>query len=187
VQPTAALILAAGLGARFGGRKLLASIDGQPMLQHVLDLVADAELSPVVVVLGSDATEIEASCSWRSELRVHNYSPENGISGSVKTGLWTLLRLNSARVAVLLGDQPFLTLDQLRLILDAPGQIVIPRYGGRPGNPVVLERSVWSLAASLEGDQGFSQIFGAYPNLVTHVDVPGTNVDIDTPDDLGAA
>ena len=54
VQSTAGLILGAGLGTRFGGRKLLAPIDGQPMLQHVLDLAADVELGRVVVVLGTD-------------------------------------------------------------------------------------------------------------------------------------
>jgi molybdenum cofactor cytidylyltransferase len=185
VEPTAGLVLAAGSGSRFGGRKLLAPIHGKPMLQHVLDLCADAQLARVVVVLGNDADEIEAACSWRSELRVRNQTPENGISGSVRSGLWTLLRLNSIeRVAVLLGDQPFLSLAQLKAALDVRAQIVVPRYQGRPGNPVVLDRSVWSLASALEGDQGFSQIFSAYPNLVSFVDIPGTNPDIDTPLDL---
>lgn len=185
MEPTAGLILAAGFGSRFGGQKLLAPIDGKPMLQHVLDLCAEAELSRVVVVLGTDATEIEAGCSWRDELRVRNYWPEKGLSSSVKSGLWTLLRLNSVqRVVVLLGDQPFLTLDQLRLVLEARGQIIVPRYGGVPGNPVALDRSVWSLVAEIEGDRGFSQVFGAYPNLVTYVDVPGANPDVDTAADL---
>jgi CTP:molybdopterin cytidylyltransferase MocA len=182
---TAALILAAGLGTRFGGRKLLALVDGQPMLQHVLDLAADAELAPVVAVLGTDAELIEASCSWRSELRVRNHSPAEGIASSVRLGLSTLSRFPDAqRVVVLLGDQPFLSLEQLDVVLAADGQIVVPRYDGRVGNPVVLDRSIWPLAARLEGDRGFSQIFSAYPNLVTFVDVPGTNPDIDTPADL---
>ena len=185
LSPTAALILAAGLGTRFGGRKLLAPIDGQPMLQHVLDLAADAELSPVVVVLGADDDEIESACKWRSELRVRNPLPQGGIAGSVRLGLSTVSRLAHAeRAVVLLGDQPLLSREQLRLVLAAKGQIVVPRWSGKPGNPVVLDRSVWLLAASLEGDRGFSQVFSAYPNLVTYVDVPGTNPDIDTPSDL---
>src|SRR6478736_8377757 len=119
MEPTAGLILAAGLGTRFGARKLLAPIDGKPMLQHVLDLAAMAELSRVVVVLGKDAEVIEANCRWRDELRVRNYTPEKGLASSVKTGLWTLLRLNSVqRVVVLMGDQPFLTVEQLRAVLD---------------------------------------------------------------------
>jgi molybdenum cofactor cytidylyltransferase len=187
VESTAGLILAAGLGTRFGGRKLLAPIDGKPMLQHVLDLAAAADLSRVVIVLGREAEVIEANCRWRDELRVRNYTPEQGLASSVKTGLWTLLRLNAIqRVVVLLGDEPFLTVDQLRVVLAAAGQIVVPRFDGRPGNPVVLDRSTWQLAARIEGDRGFSQVFSAYPNLVTYVDVPGTNRDIDTPGDLAS-
>ena len=182
--PTAALILAAGLGTRFGGRKLLAAIDGRPMLQHVLDLAADAGLRRVVVVLGNDADELEAACSWRDELRVRNPTPENGLAGSVALGVKTLSRLKSDRVAVLMGDQPFLTQEQLKSLLYARGQIVVPRYDGKPGNPVILDRSVWPLARSLRGDRGFSQLFAAYGNLVTYVDVPGTNPDIDTRADL---
>ncbi len=155
------------------------------MLQHVLDLATDAHLAPVVVVLGADADEIEFSCAWHDELRVRNHSPAAGISGTVRLGLSTVSRFKDARRAVvLLGDQPFLSLEQLGLVLAAEGQVVVPRYSGKVGNPVVLERSIWLLAARLEGDRGFSQVFSAYPNLVTFVDVPGSNPDIDTVVDL---
>lgn len=155
------------------------------MLQHVLDLSADAELAPVVVVLGTDADEIEATFMWRDELRVRNHSPAEGISSSVRLGLSTLSRFHEAqRAVVLLGDQPFLSMEQLEVVLAADGQIIVPRYVGKVGNPVVLDRSIWPLAARLEGDRGFSQVFSAYPNLVTFVDVPGANPDIDTREDL---
>ena len=181
---TAALVLAAGLGTRFGGRKLLAPIGGRPMLQHVLDLAADAGLRPVVVVLGNDADELESACSWRDELRVRNPTPQSVLSGSVSLGIATLTRLKAERAAILMGDQPFLEPDLLRAILSAKGQIVVPRFAGKPGNPVVLDRSIWRLARSLEGDRGFSQLFATYSNLVTYVNLPGTNPDIDTTDDL---
>jgi CTP:molybdopterin cytidylyltransferase MocA len=87
-------------------------------------------------------------------------------------------------VVVLLGDQPFLRLDQLKTILATEGLVVVPRYGGMPGNPVVLDRSVWSLVGELQGDRGFSQLFATHPELVSYVDVPGENRDIDTREDL---
>src|SRR6266545_5615426 len=37
-----AIVLAAGAGSRFGGGKLLAKLSGKPLLQHVLDRVAEA-------------------------------------------------------------------------------------------------------------------------------------------------
>lgn len=184
---TAALILAAGLGTRFGGRKLLAPVDGKPMLQHVLDLAAANRLAPVVVVLGDDADELETACSWSREVRVRNDAPNEGLARSVRLGLSRLMARDEGecdRVAILLGDQPDLTPEQLALIVGARGQIVVPRFGGVPANPVVLDRSVWGMAAALEGDRGFSQLFSRYPNLVTFVDVPGANPDIDTPADV---
>jgi CTP:molybdopterin cytidylyltransferase MocA/SAM-dependent methyltransferase len=187
---TAALILAAGRGTRFGGGKMLAPIDGRPMLQHVLDLAAAAGLAPVAVVLGEDADAIEVLVSWRDEQRVRNEDPGRGLSSSLKLGLDALGE--SDRVIVLLGDQPRLTLEQLRTVTntasDPEKPIVVPRYSdGRPGNPVLLERGAWALAGSLEGDRGMSQLFDAHPELVRYVDVEGQNPDIDTADDLAAA
>lgn len=178
------MILAAGRATRFGGRKLLAPIDGLPMLQHVLDLAAAAPLTHVVVVLGADAAEIEAACAWRDERRVINPDPRSGLAGSVRLGLRALEGTQAERAAVLLGDQPLLTLSQLSTVLGAPGAIVVPTYAGVPGNPVALDRSLWSLAESLDGDRGLSQLFETRRDEVRYVAVPGTNPDIDTQADL---
>ena len=188
MAPTAALILAAGLGIRFGGRKLLALIDGRPMLQHVLDLCAQTALSPVVVVLGDDTEALVAACKWRAEIRVVNPRPRDGISGSVRLGLRVLEPGEAERVVVLLGDQPMLSEEQLLVVLDAAAKqarpITVPRYRGLPGNPVVLDRTAWPLAAALTGDRGMSQLFADHPEVVRHVDVPGDNPGIDTAADL---
>lgn len=186
MTPSAGLILAAGMGIRFGGHKLVADLYGRPILQHVLDLAAQAGLAPVVVVLGNDGALLEQACSWRDEVRVVNPNPGAGISGSVRLGLAALEASDAVRAVVLLGDQPSLSLEQVTVVLAAAGSapIVVPHYGGRPGNPVILDRSVWPLAASLAGDRGMSQLFAAHPELVAHVDAPGGNPDIDTREDL---
>jgi CTP:molybdopterin cytidylyltransferase MocA/uncharacterized UPF0146 family protein len=184
---TAAVVLAAGLGTRFGGGKLLADINGKPMLQHVLDLAAAANLDPVVVVLGTDADELEAACTWRGELKVRNPDPARGISSSVRLGIEAVADSEATRAAMLVGDQPFLTSEQLRVILDQPGAIVVPLYEGKPGTPVVLGRDTWQLTDELTGDRGMSQLFDRYPDLVRYVDVPGTNPDLDTPQQIVAA
>lgn len=187
----AALVLAAGLGSRFGGSKLLAPLDGRPLLQHVLDAVARVALSPVVVVLGNDAEQLEAQLSWRDEHRVRNPDPGRGLSSSVQLGLDALRQLGSApvRVLVLLGDQPRVAGQQLDVLLaqpaDAERPFVVPRYAdGQPGNPVLLEPAGWPLVERLTGDRGTAQLFAGDRQLVRYVDVLGSNPDVDTVEDL---
>jgi CTP:molybdopterin cytidylyltransferase MocA len=186
---TSGLILAAGAGRRFGGGKLLAQLDGRPLLQHVLDLAAALSLRPTIVVLGSDADALEAACRWREEQRIRNENAQQGISSSLRLGLEHLADSEAERALVLLADQPMLTAGQARAVLDVAGDelrpIVVPRYRGTPGNPVLLERGAWRLAADIRGDRGMSQLIERRPDLVRYVEVPGTNPDIDTPDELG--
>ena len=188
----AAVVLAAGLGTRFGGGKLLAPLDGRPVLQHVLDTAAEAGLEPVMVVLGRDAESIEAAIAWRAERRVRNPWPERGLAGSVVLGLAEAVRDPAAdRAVVLLGDQPRVQRAQIAALVAQPRDddrpFVVPRYAdGQSGNPVLVERSAWPLAEGLTGDRGLSALFAARPELVRHVDLGGTNPDVDTPADLAA-
>ncbi|MGI8928934.1 MAG: nucleotidyltransferase family protein, partial [Candidatus Limnocylindrales bacterium] len=160
---------------------------GRPMLQHVLDRAAAAELRPVIVVSGDDTDQIEAAIVWRGETRVRNPDPSRGMSSSVALGLGELGDDVDCAL-VLLGDQPFLTLENVRAMTAAPRDpakpIVVPRHAGQAGNPVLLERAAWPLAIRLTGDRGMSQLFTRHPELVRYVDVDTTSPDIDTPDDL---
>jgi molybdenum cofactor cytidylyltransferase len=189
--PCAAVVLAAGMGRRFGGQKLLARLEGRPILQHVLDAAAEAGLQPVVVVVGDDAGALEAAVAWRSETRVLNREPGRGLASSLQVGLTALgaVQPPPARALVLLGDQPRTSIEVIARLCAQPPEpgrpIIVPRYAdGRAGNPVLLERAAWGLAASLSGDRGMSQLFAARGELISHVDVPGVNPDVDTPTDL---
>lgn len=190
VSRAAAVILAAGAGRRFGGRKLLAELNGTPILQYVMNLAAVAELDPVVVVLGHDAEALVTRLWWRNEVRLVNPQPDDGISSTVRMGLASLALSDAVRAVVLLGDQPRLSATQLDTILATPPNdarpIVVPRYNGRPGNPVLLERPAWPLAAELQGDTGMAQLFRDRADLQRYVDVAGTNPDVDTAADLAA-
>jgi molybdenum cofactor cytidylyltransferase len=168
----------------------LAELHGTPILQYVLNVCAVAALDPVVVVLGSDAEAIVTRLWWRNEVRVINPDPAEGISSSVRMGLASLALSDAERAVVLPGDQPRLSETQLGEILaaapDAARPIVVPRYQGQPGNPVLLERAAWHLANQIDGDTGMVQLFRSRPELLRYIDVQGTNPDVDTPADLAA-
>ena len=190
-----ALVLAAGASSRFGSNKLLASRDGRPVLEHVLDAVAAGGLTDAVVVLGAEAAAVERGIAWRGERRVVNDRPEDGLSSSLRVGLDAAVEMRDAdAVLVVLGDQPRLRPDVIGAVLTLAGspsaahaQFVRPRYADDPApNPVLVRRSAWALAAGLDGDRGLGPLLANRPELVVEVPVAGANPDIDTPADLAA-
>lgn len=189
---TVAIVLAAGAGSRFGGRKLLASLEGRPVLQHVLDRLDGAGLTDVVVVLGDDAAAIEAAIAWRTERRVRNDDPGRGLSSSVRVGI-EALDASADAALIVLGDQPSVSVAAIRALLDTPSDparpVVVPVYEADAGrNPVRIGREAFGLVAAARGDRGLGPVIAAHPKLVREValDVPGGNPDIDTRADLVA-
>ena len=181
-------MLAAGAGSRFGGGKLLAPVEGRPILQHVLDRLASVGLEDVVVVLGTDADAVEAGIDWHAERRVRNPDPSRGLSSSVQVGMAALADGVDAALIVL-GDQPRLPGRAIRALLDAADDIdherpiAVPRYPGEGGrNPVLMDRSAFGLVAQATGDRGLGPLIEAHGALVREIPihVEGGNPDVDT-------
>ena len=186
---TAAVVLAAGAGSRFGGGKLRALLHDRPIVSHVVGTARAAGLDPIVVVVPPDG-ELD-DLDLGSVRRVVNPNPAEGLSSSVRLGL-RALELDSAvdAAAILPGDQPLVraeVLEELLQALDEPEAMpfVIARHAddGAP-NPIVARRSIWRLADELAGDRGFGPLLAAHPELVRVVAVEGANPDIDTAADL---
>lgn len=184
----AGLVLAAGLARRFGGRKMLARLDGEPLLAHVLRAARGASLAETVVVLGHDHAEVARAVDLAGVRTVINPEPERGLSSSLRLGL-AALGADVEAALILLGDQPRIRIEVIDRLLTAEipaGRLfVAPRYadGGGP-NPVLLLRGAWPLAAKLEGDRGMGPLIAADPELVAEVPLPGFNPDVDTTEDL---
>src|SRR5258708_30457761 len=91
---------------------------------------------------------------------------------------------------IVLGAQPFIRPPTVDQIIAAYGRsrapIVIPSYQGDRGNPVLLDRSVFSEVMALEGDIGCRAIFGSHLEDILKVEVedPGVLLDIDDQGDF---
>jgi molybdenum cofactor cytidylyltransferase len=185
-----AIVLAAGAGSRFGGRKLLASIEGRPVLQHVLDRLAAAGMQGSIVVLGDDARELQRSITWRDEVRVINPEPNAGLSSSLRIGM-AALPADAEAALIVLGDQPRVSPEVIRALLDAgvdeerPVAVPVDAAGDGGRNPVLLGRAGFALVEGAEGDRGLGPVIAAQQRLVREVDVSELmgdqgNPDIDT-------
>ena len=186
------IVLAAGSSSRFGSNKLLADLDGRPVLQHVLDAVAGAGLADVVVVLGASHASIRAAIEWHGEHVTVNERPQDGLSSSLRVGLdEAALDASAEAVIVVLGDQPQIRAEVISAVVDAaehnPAPFVRARYARDDApNPVLVRRGSWARAAGLSGDRGLGPLLGQIPEEVLAVDVGGTNPDVDTPADLSS-
>jgi CTP:molybdopterin cytidylyltransferase MocA/SAM-dependent methyltransferase len=189
--PTA-IVLAAGSGSRFGGGKLLARLEGVPILQHVLDALANAGIDDPVVVLGGDGPALEATIEWRAARRISNPEPARGLSSSLQLG-WATVMADGPRpesVLVVLGDQPRLDPAVVRALanqpLDPARPIVVARHADGARNPVRLEPEAAALVTAASGDRGLGPLLEGRPELVRWIDVEASNPDIDARADLVA-
>lgn len=188
------MILAAGAGRRFGGRKLLAPLHGRPLVGHVLELVRRAR--DVGLVTGARLVMAQGDAGLAELARaagvqtVANDAPDRGLSSSLRLGL-AALGADAGAAILLLADQPLVRLDVLAGLIGAwherRGVLIRPRYAdapGEPGHPVLADRSVWPLAEQLEGDAGFAAVIAPHSPGAAFIDVAGRNPDVDTPADL---
>jgi molybdenum cofactor cytidylyltransferase len=186
-----ALILAAGQSRRMGRRnKLLAEIDGRPMIARTVDSVLESRVSAATVVLGHEAAEVRAALADFDVALVENPDYADGLSTSLRRGLAALSDGTEAAL-VCLGDMPRISgaaLNQLIEAFDpAAGRgICVPTHDGKRGNPVLLARRYFSEIQEISGDVGARQLLGAYAGDVHEVEMADDAVliDIDTPDAL---
>ncbi len=185
-----AIVLAAGASRRFGSPKLLARLAGRTVLEHVLDAAVAAGLMDVVVVLGTDSAAVIEAVTWRTERIRVNPRPMDGLSSSLRIGLDAAAEDPTVdAVLVLLGDQPSVRPEVIAAVLAAAETsaqpIVRVRYADDDApNPVLIRRAAWALAAGLSGDRGLAPMLADRADLVAEVGAPGSNPDIDTPEDL---
>jgi len=191
-----AVVLAAGAGSRFDGEKLLAPLRGRPLIAHVAATVAEALgtglLSGAVAVIPPGATALARPLDTAGCALIENFDSASGLASSLQLGLAEVTRHDpqAAAALIVLGDQPLLSRGTIARLIEAwraSGKSVRPRYTltpEAPGHPVLLDRSVWPLATSLEGDRGMGPLFAAHPELLVTIDVPGANPDVDTAADL---
>jgi CTP:molybdopterin cytidylyltransferase MocA len=182
----AGLVLAAGAGTRFGERsKLLAELEGRPLLEHaVAAQCAVVELERVVVVLGAASEEILSRVDLgRAEPVVCEHWQE-GQAASLRCGIEALTAGHEiSRVIVTLGDQPRMTPALIaRFLGEPPGTRAT--YEGRPGHPVVLGPVQVRAIARLHGDQGARELLR--DGGAVECGYSSAALDVDTPEDLEA-
>jgi CTP:molybdopterin cytidylyltransferase MocA len=181
------LVLAAGAGTRFGGRKQLAELHGRPLLEHAVRAMTASPVGRVVVVLGALVEEVTATVD------LHGAEPfvcdrwDEGQAASLACGLAELEDCEA--VVVTLGDQPLMSPDAIRRVVagrDGSAAAVRATYMGAPGHPVLLERDLFDSFRNVSGDHGARNLLLSVPVREVPCDDLGGGDDVDTPAELDA-
>ncbi|AHB50132.1 hypothetical protein W911_08920 [Hyphomicrobium nitrativorans NL23] len=187
-----AVLLAAGASRRFGDdNKLVADLDGEPLVRRVARILAESSVGDVVVVTGHDRETVEAALDGLSFRFVHNEDWSSGMGRSIARGI-RALRPDTPAAFVVPGDMPYLTVTLLQALAgryaDAEGRrIVVPTTeDGNQRNPVLWPRRYFDDLARLDGPEGGKALLKRHWSEALLVPVADEAVfsDIDTPADL---
>ncbi len=172
-EPVAGIILAAGGSTRFGQPKQLLDWKGEPFVRAVAKTALQAGLSPVVVVTGANAEQIELALRDLDVTLVRNKNWKSGQGSSIRVGVESLQSGSTERAPLsarkpgaaifLLADQPQLTTSVLRALVERHAEglypIVAPMVMDQRANPVLFDRVTFPELLTLEGDVGGRAIF----------------------------
>ena len=194
-----AVLLAAGEGARLGGRaKGAIEIEGEPLLLRGLRILSEVGVDEVVVVTGHYQSDLAPLLSRARSLfnddclvEVAQPTADHSQSDSLRLGVAGLSQAVDA-VIVLPVDMPALTREDLVALIGAykhadPGiEFVGPLVGERPGNPVLFSQRIASQIARGEGDFGSGAWRHQRPDWLLEWQTDNLHyvADVDTPEDL---
>jgi molybdenum cofactor cytidylyltransferase len=190
------LVLAAGRGKRFGtGSKLLADVDGRPVLRHVVEAALASRLDPVIVVLGAGAEAGLQALAGLDDARlrvVFNPAWASGKASTFEVGLREAPH-DAPGVVALLGDMPRVKswlIDRVLSEFELSGRLCFPVYRGAEGpvkgHPTAYPRELFGEVRQLVGDD--TAMAAVRRHWSEAVKIPledaATQADIDTAADL---
>ena len=196
ILPIGCVIMASGLGKRFGSNKLMADFNGKPMISRILSATDGALFAARIVVTRS--REVEAFCRERNiPVLLHAMPYRNH---TVHLGLSALLKEypKLAGCMFALGDQPLLareTIEAMVITFSQCCQTASPIFRLTaiseddsiiPGNPILFGKRYFEELLTLSDNHGGNVLLKKYPDVVRYFPAgnPLELADADTPAEL---
>jgi molybdenum cofactor cytidylyltransferase len=172
-----------------GQPKQLLEFRGKTLLRRAAETALNTNCE-TVVVLGANAENFTKEIADLSPpLRVVvNENWAAGMGVSIKTGLSVLANENLDAVVVMLCDQPFVTAETIRRLIEKFEQtgapVVACLYNNTTGVPALFARKMFAELSNLEGDAGAKAIIKKHHADVAQTPAPEAAFDVNTEADF---
>ena len=188
-----AVILAAGESSRMGQPKALLPIDGVRFIERIVTALKSSGIAKIFVVLGHNAEDMRRQIEELPVTIIINPEYKKGQLSSLQTAIQHLESLQMSDgvegILVHLVDHPYINPNLVKLIIqrfqETKKSIVVPRFRGRRGHPVLFARSLLSELLTAPVDQGAKAVVRAHRDDTLEIDTEdeGVLIDIDTPEE----
>ncbi|HWV11872.1 MAG TPA: nucleotidyltransferase family protein [Sphingobium sp.] len=187
-EQIAAVLLAAGTSSRFGeDDKLMADLNGKPVIAHTLEAVASLAFGELVAVARPvvDAPDVHRRLERRGYSVEVNDRPEEGLASSIVLAVRHVMPIKRCRgILICLGDMPFVPqshYNRICLAAEDVRSVVASTDGFSSSPPAFIGRKHFAELLTLRGDQGARALL----SRGLQVEAMGSSlIDIDTPEDL---
>ena len=176
------IVLAAGASARLGQPKALLEIDGEPLIQHLVERLEFVGLEPVIVTRAELSVDILLALPEISV--VINPNPDAGRTGSLQCGLKQILNTKGGekafRLLVVPVDRPGFSNGTLEALMEMD-VCSCPAKDGRGGHPLLLMPDDVARIRTAEADTPLRDL--CTPERFEVEDLY-LHLNLDTPDDI---
>jgi molybdenum cofactor cytidylyltransferase len=184
-----AIVLSAGESSRMGRPKALLPIEGKMFIEKIVAALRATKVGEIIVVLGHNADAIKPKISHLPVTVLVNKDYASGQLSSLALALRSLDPEKIEGALVHLVDHPLLSPTLVNEMVDrfyeSGKLIVVPRYRGRRGHPVIFSSRLFPELLSAPVDQGAKAVVHAHRDETSEIatEDPGVVVDIDTPEE----
>ena len=177
------VIMASGMGRRFGGNKLMADFRGEPLICRILQATQDIFCRRVVVTRHKDVAEL---CENQGVEVIFHDLPHR--SDTIRLGMERMDGMAGCMFCA--ADQPLLRRETVQVLAlayrNASDHIWRTAHDGEQGNPVVFPAWAFEQLQHLPDGKGGSTVIKKYPQRLRTVNVGDKYElnDVDSPEDL---